>query len=87
MLDNSVISIQRPPHCKATLLLLLAVGLDGCEPEDDGLVVDAEDVEGGLGFLELCPAGVGDAVEVPGEKEEPEVVRVERDGRTALGLG
>ena len=87
VLDNSVISIQRPPHRQAALLLLLTVGLDGGEAEDDGLVVDAEDVEGGLGFLEVCPAGVGDAVEVPGEKEEAEVVRVQRDGRAALRLG
>ena len=74
MLDNSVISIQRPSHRQAALLLLLTVGLDGGEPEDDGLVVDAEDVEGWLRFLELCPAGVCDAVEIPGEKEESEVL-------------
>ena len=86
MLHNSIISKQHPRPGLARPAGLVAVE-EGGEAEDDRLVVEAEDVEGGLGLGEGGPAGVGDAVEVSGEEEEPEVSVVESDGHTSLSSG
>ena len=89
VLHNSVVSVQHPGPRATVFAFPVAVGLEGGEAEDDGLVVEAEDVEGRLRLGEGRPAGVSDAVEVAGEEEEAEVVVLEgeRDGHTALGHG
>ena len=63
VLHNSVVSVQHPGPPATVFALPVAVGLEGGEAEDDGLVVEAEDVEGRLRLGEGRPAGVSDAVE------------------------